>query len=499
MIDARDLAIVGDTFYVSDGYDSRASGDHPIYVYTLGQQQAPVAAFTATPSSGPGPLNVQFTDTSTNTPTSWSWDFDNNGTPDSTLQSPTHVFSGAGTYTVKLTATNAAGGTSVTHPVTVTTGGPPSLKWNYAPLDGSGSGVTTDKFGGGNALLQYGPTTFHSFYQDTTKSSLAHSWWDGAHWNRETLDGTGSNYAGHTTGTVGANVTAIEYLGSLQLFYSDASTHDLRHAWWDGAHWNFESLDGAGGGNGRTTDNVAGGDITVRQFGSQLQVFYSDDTAHSLRHSWWDGARWNAETTDTNLASGTPAISSTPYGSSFQVVYEGSGGQLRHAWWDAGWHKETLDGSNSTYAGHTANAVGAYVEILQFNNQLDVVYQNTDNSSLRHTWWNGTRWNFEVLDGTGGSIPGATGHSVGAHLAPILYGGGLHIFFQDTTTGALRHDWYANGWHAEVLDGSGSLYAGASNSSSTGLFTSASLYAGQLQLTYVDHGTSDRLQHTWWG
>ena len=37
MIDARDLAIVGDKFYVSDGYDSRSGGDHPIYVYTLGQ------------------------------------------------------------------------------------------------------------------------------------------------------------------------------------------------------------------------------------------------------------------------------------------------------------------------------------------------------------------------------------------------------------------------------------------------------------------------------
>jgi Esterase-like activity of phytase len=37
MIDARDLAIIGDLFYVSDGYDSRTGGDHPIIVYTLGQ------------------------------------------------------------------------------------------------------------------------------------------------------------------------------------------------------------------------------------------------------------------------------------------------------------------------------------------------------------------------------------------------------------------------------------------------------------------------------
>ncbi|MCO4272850.1 hypothetical protein NG701_00095, partial [Pseudarthrobacter sp. HLT3-5] len=34
---------------------------------------APVAAFTATPTTGTAPLNVSFTDTSTGTPTSWAW------------------------------------------------------------------------------------------------------------------------------------------------------------------------------------------------------------------------------------------------------------------------------------------------------------------------------------------------------------------------------------------------------------------------------------------
>ena len=496
MIDARDLVIIGDLFYVSDGYDYRSGGDHPIYVYTLGSAAAPTAAFTATPSSGTAPLLVQFTDTSTGAPTSWKWDFDNNGSVDSTVQNPTHTFGAAGTYTVKLTATNANGSTSVTHPVTVTKA-PTGPSWHYEPLDGPGSTKSTDKVGNGNVLLQYG-STFHSFYQDTTRSALAHSWWDGTRWNRELLDGSGSGYAGHTTNNVGANVTAIVYLGQLQLFYTDGSAHDLRHAWWDGHRWQFESLDGAGGGNGRTTHSVAGGDITVRQFGSQLQVFYSDDSAHSLRHSWWDGTRWNAETTDTGL-SNSPYIASTPYGSSFQVVYQGAGGTLRHAWWDAGWHRETLDGSGSTYAGHTNSSVGAYVEILQYNNQLDVVYQNTSNSSLRHSWWNGARWSFETLDGSGGYIPGATSHNVGAHIAPLLYGGGLHLFFQDTSNGALRHAWYSGGWHVEVLDGSGAAYSGASNSSSTGLFTQATLFMGQLQLTYADHGNGDRLEHTWWG
>ncbi|HSL33493.1 MAG TPA: DNRLRE domain-containing protein [Candidatus Limnocylindrales bacterium] len=71
---------------------------------------APVAAFSATPTSGGDPLSVAFTDESSNAPTSWAWDFDNDGTTDSTAQNPVFVYAAVGTYTVKLTASNAAGG-----------------------------------------------------------------------------------------------------------------------------------------------------------------------------------------------------------------------------------------------------------------------------------------------------------------------------------------------------------------------------------------------------
>ena len=67
----------------------------------------PTAAFSGTPTSGIAPLNVAFTDASVGSPTSWSWTFGDGGT--STAQHPTHTYSAAGTYTVSLIATNAAG------------------------------------------------------------------------------------------------------------------------------------------------------------------------------------------------------------------------------------------------------------------------------------------------------------------------------------------------------------------------------------------------------
>ena len=69
---------------------------------------APVANFSASPTTGVAPLTVNFTDSSTNSPTSWAWDIDNSGTTDYTTQNPTHVYS-AGTYAVKLTASNSSG------------------------------------------------------------------------------------------------------------------------------------------------------------------------------------------------------------------------------------------------------------------------------------------------------------------------------------------------------------------------------------------------------
>ncbi len=70
---------------------------------------APVADFSADITSGCAPLTASFTDASTNTPTSWAWDFDNDGTTDATSQNPSHTYNSAGTYTVKLTATNSSG------------------------------------------------------------------------------------------------------------------------------------------------------------------------------------------------------------------------------------------------------------------------------------------------------------------------------------------------------------------------------------------------------
>ena len=72
-----------------------------------GIAQAPVADFSATPTSGCGPLSVQFKDLSSGSPTFWQWDFGNGQT--SSLQNPYITFGAAGTYNVRLIVRNATG------------------------------------------------------------------------------------------------------------------------------------------------------------------------------------------------------------------------------------------------------------------------------------------------------------------------------------------------------------------------------------------------------
>ena len=93
----------------------------------------PDANFTGAPRSGTSPLAVTFTNTSTGSaPLTYAWNF---GDPSSgsnntsTLQNPIHTYN-PGTYTVTLTATNAAGSNVMTRTNYITVSAPPGSRFN---------------------------------------------------------------------------------------------------------------------------------------------------------------------------------------------------------------------------------------------------------------------------------------------------------------------------------------------------------------------------------
>jgi PKD repeat protein len=81
------------------------------------------AQFISNATYGKAPLTVKFTDQSVSPGlTSYQWDINNDGIADYTTQNPVHTYQTQGTYTVKLTVTNAFGqdSKSKTNYVTVT-------------------------------------------------------------------------------------------------------------------------------------------------------------------------------------------------------------------------------------------------------------------------------------------------------------------------------------------------------------------------------------------
>ncbi|MFN2316230.1 MAG: PKD domain-containing protein, partial [Gemmatimonadales bacterium] len=82
----------------------------------------PVAAFSASDSSGTAPLEVTFTDLSTGAD-AWAWDFGDGIT--STAQHPVHSYTAAGVYTVTLIAGGACGADTLAVPGLIAVDAPP--------------------------------------------------------------------------------------------------------------------------------------------------------------------------------------------------------------------------------------------------------------------------------------------------------------------------------------------------------------------------------------
>ena len=86
--------------------------------------ELPVANFTASPTSGTAPLKVTFTDTSENHVTAWSWNFGDGTT--SPVQSPSHIYTAPGSFTVILNITNTDGNASLVKQGLITVNAPPT-------------------------------------------------------------------------------------------------------------------------------------------------------------------------------------------------------------------------------------------------------------------------------------------------------------------------------------------------------------------------------------
>ncbi len=117
----------------------------------------PAAGFNVSSNIGYVPLTVQFNDNSTGAPTAWAWNF-GDGTPNSTLQNPSHTYNIAGAFNVTLTVSNALG-SNTTMDGSVFVYVPPPVAGFYA-----------------NVTSGYAPLTVQ--FNDNSTGAPTGWWWD---------------------------------------------------------------------------------------------------------------------------------------------------------------------------------------------------------------------------------------------------------------------------------------------------------------------------------
>lgn len=137
------------------GYGKHKSVTTPCNPIAL-QTTPIVAQFSTDKIKGCAPLTVTFTDQSTGGATNWKWDVDNNGTTDYTTQNPTHTFTTAGIYTVKLIAYNTTTKDSIIKTAVISVA--PTLKLSV----GIEQNISCN--GGANGALKAVPTGGNGAY-----------------------------------------------------------------------------------------------------------------------------------------------------------------------------------------------------------------------------------------------------------------------------------------------------------------------------------------------
>ncbi|MFB3881007.1 MAG: PKD domain-containing protein [Armatimonadota bacterium] len=127
----------------------------------------PQAEFSATPTSGPASLTVHFSDRSSGRPISWAWDFGDGAV--SVAQSPAHVYTTAGTFTVSLTVANALGTDTETKASLISVA--PALHADFTATPTNGSAPLAVQF---TDLSTGTPTSWNWDFGDGATSAAQH-------------------------------------------------------------------------------------------------------------------------------------------------------------------------------------------------------------------------------------------------------------------------------------------------------------------------------------
>ena len=214
-----------------------------------------------------------------------------------------------------------------------------------------------------------------------------------------TLDGVGGGH-GRTTHSVATDVSATAQAGSVHVFYRDDTDQDLRHGWFDGSEWTFETLDGDSTLDGRTSHDVGRRSVAL-VYHNKLNVIYADDTKGDVRRAVFDGSSWRYSVLDGNRDTGGrttdpvgAAIRAGVWDSRLHVLYTVAPSGLREA---------TIDRGRSAAYATLSSSGGSSLGLLKVSDaRVLIAYDATIGSCCDGGFgpvsagvWNGSTWSVD--------------------------------------------------------------------------------------------------------
>ncbi|MFO0597374.1 MAG: hypothetical protein U0228_18845 [Myxococcaceae bacterium] len=308
--------------------------------------------------------------------------------------------------------------------------GAPGCTWQV--LDGAGGSagrVQGDVGGGciaasvwGNELYVYYPQSdFNGSHRVLRVAVLA----NGA-WTFQTIDGQGSGTHGVTSGNVGGCPSASTAPPWTFVGFTDLDNDVFRLGWTNRQSWDFQTLDGQGGPNGRINAPITPwlAQVTV---GGVLHTFYGP-TGGGLRQGTFTGV---GDWTFRDVAPSTPLVAApfTAVDQGQLWVFYRDGQSLRVAS-GSPWTTAAVDADSSRDVGQFGGAAVTGLRVHAF-------YFEANFGDLRHATRASTGWQLETLDGDfdapDGRVAGTVGRSASALVLP-----GAVIAVYEGQAGAVR-------------------------------------------------------------
>jgi hypothetical protein len=196
----------------------------------------------------------------------------------------------------------------------------------------------------------------------------------------------------------GSNVASAVFNGKPVVAYNDRKNADLNLAIFDGKAWKKSIVDGAGGSDGRITNEISGA-ISLCVNGvapsQTMHIFYSDVTQKDLRYAKYDGKSFSFEVIDGD----GPSINS--YEDPIRV-------------------RTSSDVSVSNACVATAS-------------DIQVFYRDqTQGVTLGAVKSNGAPWKYELVDGDRDTDGRSTG-DVSFHIEATLVGRTTYLVYDSVT------------------------------------------------------------------